>query len=30
MVSVSKTKGMASGDGLSVADIAPLQTDRGD
>ena len=26
-VSVSKAKGMVSGDGLSVADIAPLQTD---
>ena len=24
---VSKTKGMAFGDGLSAADIAPLQTD---
>lgn len=26
-VSVSKTKGMVSGDGLTVADIVPLQTD---
>ena len=29
-VNVSKTKGMAFGDGLSAADIAPLQTDSGE
>ena len=29
-VSVSKRKGMAFGDGLSVADTAPLQTDDGE
>ena len=27
IVNVSKTKGMAFGDGMSAADIAPLQTD---
>ena len=29
-VNVLKTKDMASGDGLSAADTAPLQTDGGD
>ena len=29
-VNVSKTKGMTFGDGLSVADIASLQTDSGE